>query len=392
MLTRTKNCNQDRKNEKGAILFLVAGAMVVLLGMAGLAFDLGMLYNVKTDLQNAVDAAALAGAWKLNGTSQGITDAVTSAQAAANTFQFQDHPINLATGDITFSTVRDSGFVSASAVISSGTAANIRFVRAGKSTITDLYMIKAIPGVGSTRTVEAFAVAGNSPPLNNICDGVVPLSPVPQDEGGNIENYTPGNYYIYRLAPGNDVDSVGSGNYLLLDFCDVLAAQGIDCNRGGATIRDLLSGATQGCIPLNTPICTKPGVTAGPVRLGLNDRFDQDTNQHEYTGGTSVTWQYNRYIQDSDPGPKGNGKRVFVVPFVSSAQGSWAPLGSGKACPIYVLNYGCFFMRERVPGGSGLDIMGEYIGKCNVQGYFDPNAPTPPGLGLPSITKIVLYR
>ena len=94
MLTRFRS--QDRKNEKGAILFLVAGAMVVLLGMAGLAFDLGMLYNVKTDLQNAVDAAALAGAWKLNGTSQGITDAVASAQAAANTFQFQDHPINLA--------------------------------------------------------------------------------------------------------------------------------------------------------------------------------------------------------------------------------------------------------------------------------------------------------
>ena len=113
MLTPLGSCSQDRKSEKGAILFLVAGAMVVLLGMAGLAFDLGMLYNVKTDLQNAVDAAALAGAWKLNGTSQGITDAVTSAQAAANTFQFQDHPINLATGDITFSTVRDSGFVPA---------------------------------------------------------------------------------------------------------------------------------------------------------------------------------------------------------------------------------------------------------------------------------------
>jgi hypothetical protein len=386
MLTRFRS--QDRKNEKGAILFLVAGAMVVLLGMAGLAFDLGMLYNVKTDLQNAVDAAALAGAWKLNGTSQGITDAVTSAQAAANTFQFQDHPINLASSDITFSTLRDSGFVPAGSVAS---PASIRFVRAGKSTITDLYMIKAIPGVGSTRTVEAFAVAGQRS-LTSICDGVVPLSPVPQDEGGNIENYIPGNYYIYRLAPGNDVDSVGSGNYLLLDFCDLMAPQGIDCNSGGATIRDLLSGATKGCFKVGDSLCTKPGVTAGPVRLGLNDRFDQDTNQHEYTGGTSVTWQYNRYIQDSDPGPKGNGKRVFVVPFVSGAQGSWAPLGSGKACPVYILNFGCFFMRERVPGGSGLDIMGEYIGKCDVQGYFDPTAPTPPSVGLPSITKIVLYR
>ncbi len=50
MLTRFRSCSQDRKNEKGAILVLVAGAMVVLLGMAGLAFDLGMLYNVKTEI------------------------------------------------------------------------------------------------------------------------------------------------------------------------------------------------------------------------------------------------------------------------------------------------------------------------------------------------------
>ncbi len=74
------------------------------------------------------------------------------------------------------------------------------------------------------------------------------------------------------------------------------------------------------------------------------------------------------------------------------AQGSWAPLGPGKNCPVYILNFGCFFMRERVPGGSGLDIMGEYIGKCDVQGYFDPTAPTPPSVGLPSITKLVLFR
>ncbi|MEW5978882.1 MAG: pilus assembly protein TadG-related protein [Acidobacteriota bacterium] len=388
MLKSAKNPN----SEKGAILFLVAAALVVLLGMGGLAFDLGMLYNVKTDLQNAVDAAALAGAWKLNGTDQGILDAVASAQAAANTYKFQDHPINLATTDITFSTQRDTGYQLASDVISSGSAATIRFVRAGKDTVMDLYMIKVIPGIGSTQNVAAYAVAGQSPPLNVICDGIVPLSPVPQDGDGNFEVYTPGYYYTYRLAPGNDVDSVGAGNYLLLDFCDALAAQGIDCNSGGSTIRDLLNGSTRGCIALNIPICTKPGVTAGPVRQGLNDRFAQDTNQFEYTGGTSVTSQYDRYVLPNDPGPAGNGKRKFVVPFVSTQQGTWAPFDNGKNCPIYILNYGCFFMRERVPGGSGLDIKGEFIGRCNVNGYFDPTDTPPPDVGLPDITKIVLYR
>lgn len=394
MLRLKRSCSSGA-DEKGAILFIVAAAMVVLLGMAGLAFDLGSLYNVKTEIQNACDAAALAGAWRLNGLDSGINDAVTDALNAANKYQFNTQNIGLVNSDITFSTQRDTGFVTAAAVIAGGTAATIRYVRAGKSTVMPLNLIKIIPGVGSTQTVAAFAVAGQSPPLNNICDGIIPLAPVPQDSGGNIENYVPGNYYVYRLSPGNDVSNVGSGNYLILDFCDALAAQGIDCNHGGATVRDILSGSTQGCIALNIPVCTKPGVAAGPVRQGLNDRFDQDTNQYEYTGGTSVPpWQYNRYAAGNDPAgtPKGNGKRVFVVPFVSTQPGVWAPFDNGKNCPVYILNYGCFFLRERVPGGNGGDIMGEYIGQCSVQGYFDPSATPPPSVGLPSITKLVLHR
>ena len=100
------------------------------LGMAGLAIDLGMLYNVKTDLQNAMDAASLAGAWKLNKTDAGITAARITAQAAANKYQFNNNPISLATNDVTFSASRDSGYMTESAVLASpGTSATIRFVR-----------------------------------------------------------------------------------------------------------------------------------------------------------------------------------------------------------------------------------------------------------------------
>ena len=127
--------------------------------------------------------------------------------------------------------------------------------------------------------MAASAVAGQSPPLNTICDAIVPLSPIPQKADGTIERYIPGQYYTIRMSPNNDITNVGSGNYLILDFCDALAANDppVDCNHGGSTVRDLLSGATQGCITLNTPICTKPGVSAGPVQQGLNARFAQDT-------------------------------------------------------------------------------------------------------------------
>jgi Flp pilus assembly protein TadG len=359
--------------------------LVVLLGFAGLAIDLGMLYNVKTDLQNATDAAALAGAWQLDGTSTGINNAVTSAINAANKYYFNNNPVGVVNGDVTFSTQMDSGFMSAAAA--SAVPSTIKYVKVTKTQTMDLSLLKIIPGVASTQNVAANAVAGQSPPLNNICDGLIPLSPIPQLAGGGIENYTPGNYYTYRMAPGNNVPSVGAGNYLILDFCPALGAQNIDCNNGGATVRDLLSGATQGCVPLNTPICTKPGVSAGPVRQGLNDRFSQDANQTEYTCGAGCSDQYSVY---KDAG--GSGQRKFIVPFVSTTPNTWTPFDNGKNCPVYILNYGCFFMREKVPGGNGGDIKGEYIGKCTASGYFDPNATPPPSVGLPSITKLVIQR
>ncbi|CAM2343135.1 pilus assembly protein TadG-related protein [Burkholderia vietnamiensis] len=51
-----------RQNEKGAVAITVALLMTVLLGAAALAIDVGYLFVVRNELQNAADAAALAGA------------------------------------------------------------------------------------------------------------------------------------------------------------------------------------------------------------------------------------------------------------------------------------------------------------------------------------------
>lgn len=385
-----KNSSGSRRSkERGAILFVVAASLVVLLAFAGLAIDMGMLYNVKTDLQNATDAAALAGAWQLSGTPTGISRAVTSAINAANKYYFNNNPVGVVDADVTFSTQMDSGYMTSAAASDPAVAPTIKYIKVTKTRTMDLALIKIIPGIGSTQNVAASAVAGQSPPLNTICDAIVPLSPIPQAADGTIERYIPGQFYTIRMAPNNDITNVGSGNYLILDFCDALAANDppVDCNHGGSTVRDLLSGSTEGCITLNTPICTKPGVSAGPVQQGLNARFDQDTVQTEYTCGTGCTNQYSLY---KDAG--GNDKRRFILPFVSTQPYVWAPFTPGKNCPAYIFTYGCFFLRQQVPGGNGGDISGEFIGRCTASGYFDPSAPPPPDIGLPSITKLVIQR
>ncbi len=66
--TRRKFWSQIRnrvRDEQGATLVLVALSLSVLLGMAALAVDTGMLLTARTESQRVVDAAALAGAGSL---------------------------------------------------------------------------------------------------------------------------------------------------------------------------------------------------------------------------------------------------------------------------------------------------------------------------------------
>ncbi len=58
MLTRFKPFGDER----GVAIVQVALALAILLGMSALAIDVGMLYEVRTELQRTADAAALAGA------------------------------------------------------------------------------------------------------------------------------------------------------------------------------------------------------------------------------------------------------------------------------------------------------------------------------------------
>ena len=55
----------NRQQQKGATLLLVAGAMLVLVGMTAFAVDIGRTLVVKNELQNVSDSASLAGASRI---------------------------------------------------------------------------------------------------------------------------------------------------------------------------------------------------------------------------------------------------------------------------------------------------------------------------------------
>ncbi len=79
---------------EGAIAATVGMSIVVLAGALALVFDLGKLYNVSTEFDNAADAAALAGATQLDQTAGSCARAAAGAANASlrNEETFADNP------------------------------------------------------------------------------------------------------------------------------------------------------------------------------------------------------------------------------------------------------------------------------------------------------------
>src|ERR1039457_1779949 len=83
-----------RKRQKGfALIYVTMMAAFVLIPMAGLAIDFGMLYNIKARLQTAVDAAAIGAGYMLHA-STNLQDPVQIAaiQNAAQRYFNANYP------------------------------------------------------------------------------------------------------------------------------------------------------------------------------------------------------------------------------------------------------------------------------------------------------------
>jgi Flp pilus assembly protein TadG len=150
--------NHRRHSERGSILAMTAVSMLTLLLATGLAVDISHFYTAKAELQNAADAAALAGASQLNSTSGGIQCAVTEATKALNNYDFKTS-VSITSADVTFASNLNGTYISSASAISSPTT--IRFV---KVTIPPkpVNVAFAAIAIGSTKTISATATAGMS--------------------------------------------------------------------------------------------------------------------------------------------------------------------------------------------------------------------------------------
>ena len=304
---RTRPDNRRTRREGGVTLVLTAVGMFSALLAVGLCIDISHFYMVKTELQHAADAAALAGASALNSSAAGIRKSVALATVTMNKTEFGKANVTIAASNVTFAVnLEDGTYMSQASAETS--PANIRFVRVTTDPApVQVHFARIV--LGTTVNITATATAGQSVPLNVIC-GFLPVSVI--DYGTPI---VPGQLYTFR-APSGGKNSVSPGNY------QILAIAG----RGGRDVRIGLAAGVNQCARQGEwyEVDTKPGQTAGPVRQGLNTRFDSyqsgqvnptdhppDTNIREnitytqYRDGTSTQ-------APTNPGVAG--RRIVIIP------------------------------------------------------------------------------
>lgn len=382
MHKRKSVSTRDRRGERGTVLAAAALGMLSFLLAVGLGLDISHMYLAKTELQNAADAAALAGASGLDYSPAGIGRATNRAKAEMNKYDFDNTDIGLTAINVRFgrnlsdfANGTDMDSVSAAGVT---VAPTIRFVKVitPDSPINIAFVSMVL---GSSVDLKAEAIAGVSVPLTSYT-GYLPVSVVDDDLLSTIK---PGQMYTFRGSP---TGSISPGNY------QILAIDG----SGAADDRIGLATGVRNVVGPGGYVDTKPGVSAGAVRQGVNTRFDDyasgmdpvdyppDTNIKE--GITYADYQAGSPSQPPRAGHDGvYGRRVVLIPIIKKSQ------FDGGRTTVQIDHFGAFFLKSKVQGGNGGDIQAEYIGIGVVvgDGEYDPDAP--PNAG-PSITKPVLYR
>lgn len=370
-----------KRAERGSILATSALGMLSLLLAVGLGVDISHLYLAKNELQNAADAAALAGASGLDFSPNGITRATNRAVAEMNKYEFDNDDVTFPRDNIRFAANLsdfDNGGAGMSEVqaSSSGNAPNIRFVKVTTpQSPVNIAFVSMV--TGNSLDLTADAVAGVSVPLTSFA-GYLPVSVVDDDLLSTIQ---PGQLYTFRGSPQG---SVSPGNY------QILAIDG----SGAADDRIGLASGVKNVVGPGGYVDTKPGVSSGAVRQGINTRFDDyasgldpnvyppDTNIKE-----GITYaQYLAGTPSQTPQHAGvHGRRVVLIPIIKQSQ------FDGGRTTVQIDHFGAFFLRNKIPGGNGGDLQAEYIGIGVVvgNGEYDPTDTTNPG---PMVTKPVLYR
>jgi Putative Flp pilus-assembly TadE/G-like len=301
--------------------------------MLGLAVDLGHLYIAKTELQGYADAASVAGAYALDGTSTGLTKATTAAQGGlgtpANSWNFASQAVTSPL--VTFASNFAGPFQS-----SPVSAAGIVYVRVSVSQSLTLYFLPILPSVTNAQSISASAIAGQLA-RTALGDGLSPFSPDAHNAADPNFGFTVGTDYTLKWPPlGKTTSCSGDAG---------LTAAGGSSNRGFMDV-----GQGTGNSALDAVIVNNDFFLASPLAIG------SPVNMFTGNGNIPASVQ-TRFNQDTDTTAAafssyaGNGRRILIV-----------PVNDAQATP-HVAGFAAFFLRPSPCGsGNASSCCAQYIG------------------------------
>ena len=400
----TPRQHPSARRQRGAVAIILGLTLAVLIGFAGLAIDLGRFFVIKTELQNAMDACALAAASQLR-PGQSNPNALTKAIAYGRVFStggegntsaiknranFQSVVIDIAASQITFSDALVGPYeVASDADYNTAAFAKCTYPLAG----LPIFFMRVLNPVLGTQTVSAMAAATLAPSASACA---IPVAVCRQSMGANF-GLTPGEWLS---RPEGNPGSYGTGNFGWIDFtppggganelADILAGQG-QCNVAAGnevgqegTINSLdkawnsrfgiyMNGEGNPQVSTAVPDVTGYSYTLSNWPAGANAYTGASGGAVNYltAAASYLSYQYSisgafSQISAADHQTFGGYRRVAVAPVVDC--GIWGDTGNGSARPP-VDGWACVLMLAPLLVNSDRPML-EFLGLST-----DPGSP-----------------
>jgi len=336
----------DMKDKRGVVIIIVAIVLVVLLGMAALAIDLGQLYVARQKAQNTCDAAAIAGMMRLAVLNEDLGTRMAAASARAQETAAGNNEVTnwrtLVPGtdeygiEVTFPTTvtADDGTIYA---VEPGNA-----IRTEAEILVN-YGFARIFGQTSRRVkASATAVVETS---RGVCADMIPIVVSDLLILGTPDNPDPinfGDQYVLH-EPSWKEGFLGPGNYLSIRLGD---------DSGAADYRARLAGNKDiVCLGTEPPtmLDTEPGFMGNPTYRGIKARLAKETvYTNDQTAWTDWLSGYN-----PETGKFPSTWRTVVVPIIKDN-----PEAVNGQKPVEVVGFAGFFIEWVDRNG---DIYGRFI-------------------------------
>jgi hypothetical protein len=347
---------------------MVAGGAVAIFAFAALAIDGALLMSTRTQLHNAADAAALAGATALiTGDEDEATRRAIQTAGRNVAYQQTNSPVLITEEDVTFPE-HDVIRVETHRTRARGDALRTFFMRVidpGSDNLADMTAVAKARAydICSSRCLKPWAIPDAWEDLNG--NGTWnPGEYYHPDETGYIAPRDVGTSVVLKV--GRASDTMASGIFYVVDFPPLGSGEGKPLT-GSAWYRRWVADCSPYMIEIGDRLQLEPGRMVGPTSQAVEELVDLDPGA--YWDASTKTVQGSAFALSP---------RVGLIPFFDPT----LPPVSGRNY-VTVVKLGAFFI-EGVDSAS--QVRGRFI-QITTQGF-----PCPGGSGSALVKGIALIE